>query len=47
MSEIVHTDSGPKIEIEIEKSMIPGTSTMPMPSLEDDVSVKHEDMAED
>ena len=47
MSEVVHTDSGPKVEIKIEEAVIPETSAKPTPSLEDDVSVKLEDLAED
>lgn len=46
MSEVVHTDSGPKVEIEIEGTAMPETSAMPTPSLEDDVSVKDEDVTE-
>jgi len=43
MSEVVYTDSGPKVEIGIEETAIPGTSTIPSPSLEDDVNVEHEE----
>lgn len=43
MSEVVYTDSGPKVEIGIEEAAIPGTSTIPTPSLEGDVNVEHEE----
>ena len=46
MSEVVYTDSGPKVEIGIEETAIPGTSAMPASSLEDDVNVKHEEVVE-
>ena len=39
MSEVVDTDSGPKVEIKIEETPIP---PMPAPSLEGDADVKHE-----
>jgi len=45
MSEVVDTDSGPKVEIEIEETTIQGTSAVPITSLEGDASVKHEDAA--
>jgi len=45
MSEVVDTDSGPKVEIEIEETAIPGTSAVPTTSLEGDANVKCEDAA--
>jgi len=45
MSKVVDTDSGPKIEIEIEETAIPGTSAIPTTSLDGDASVKHEGVA--
>ncbi|KAF9651900.1 DNA glycosylase [Thelephora ganbajun] len=46
MSEVVYTDSGPKVEIKIEETAIAGASTMLTPSLESDADVKHEDVAQ-
>jgi len=43
MSKVVYTDSDLKVEIGIEEAAIPGTSTIPAPSLEDNVNVKHEE----
>lgn len=45
MSEVVDTDLGPKVEIEIEEGAIPGPSTIPTPNLEGDADVKYEDVA--
>jgi hypothetical protein len=47
MSEVVDTDSGPKIEIKIEETAIPGASAIPTPSLEGDEDVKYEDVERD
>ena len=46
MSEVVYTDSGPKVEIGIEEAAMPGTSAIPAPNLEGDVNVKHEEVME-
>ena len=46
MSEVVYTDSGPKVEIGIEEAVIPGTSAMSALNLEGDVNVKHEEVVE-
>jgi hypothetical protein len=46
MSEVVYTDSGPKVEIGIEETAIPGTSAIPTPGPEGDVNVKHEEVVE-
>jgi len=43
MSEVVYTDSDLKVGIGIEEVAIPGISTVPAPSLEDNVKVKHEE----
>ena len=43
MSEVVYTDSDLKVGIGIEEVAIPGISTVPAPSLEDNVNVKHEE----
>jgi len=43
MSEVVYTDSGPKVEIGIEEAVIPGTSAISVPSFEGDVNVKYEE----
>ena len=47
MSEVVYADSGPKVEIKIEETAMPETSATHTPGLEDDVSLKDEDVAED
>lgn len=46
MSEVVYTDSGPMVEVEIEETTIPGTSATSTPSLGGDVNVKRESVAE-
>jgi len=46
MSEVVHTDSGPMVEIKIEETTIPGASAPPTSSLEGDVNVKRGGIAE-
>lgn len=45
MSEVVNTDSGPKVEIEIEEATIPGTPTTFTANLESDMNANREDMA--
>lgn len=47
MSEVAYADSGPKIEIKIEETAMPETSAIPTLGLDDGVSVKDEDVAED
>lgn len=44
MSKLIDTDSGPKVEIKIEETVIPAVST---PSPEGDTGVKREDVVED
>ena len=44
MSKVVDTDSGPKVEIKVEETVIP---TAPTPSPEDDAPVKHEHVGEE
>jgi endonuclease-3 len=44
MSEVVYTDLGPKVEIQVEETAIPGTSKIPTSSLDADADVDHEDM---
>ena len=41
MSEVVDTESGPKVEIKVEETAIP---VMPTPGPKGDVDVKHEIM---
>jgi len=47
MSEVVDTDSRPKVEIKIEETAILGTSIVPTSSLEGGADVKQEDAARD
>jgi hypothetical protein len=39
MSEVVYTDSGPKVDIEVEETAIAGSSTIPTQSIEHDADV--------
>ena len=41
MSEVVDTESGPKVEIQVEEATISG---IPTPSFEGDANVEHGDM---
>ena len=43
MSEVVRTDSGPKVEIKIEETAIAGGSTVPASHLEGNADVNNED----